>query len=470
MAIRRIHALFVAVVLGASPAWALVGVQEAKLVPDDGMSGELFGSDVALDGDMALIGARSDNPSSTYVYTRSNGVWSQTDLLVPDDEPTFFGFALALEGDTAIIGAPQDDHNGPLSGSAYVYERTNGVWSQVDKLWPADNTTQHRFGASVAMDGDLAVIGSWNPFSPQSPDAITGAFYVYNRINGVWTETLKINPSDGTPGDRFSTGLAVDQDTVVAGSPEHFNDGIHTGSAYVYVATNGGWSLQAEIQASDAEEFDHFGEAVDVRGDTIAVGAFASDDHGTLSGSAYVFTRSGGQWTEEQILVPADGVEQARFGMRIALESDTCHVGALGDASSFSGSVYVYTREAGQWTLQTKLRADDGSENESFGSSLDTDGETILVGNAGDYDNGPLSGSAYVFFLTDDDVPVCGNGDLEPFEECDDGNNEDGDGCAADCTLEEPVPAVSYRGVFALALLIVTISTAALLWRRRSAA
>ncbi len=143
---------------------------------------------------------------------------------------------------------------------------------------------------------------------------------------------------------------------------------------------------------------------------------------------------------------------------------------------------------------------DDGSPSDVFGWSVALDGDTVVIGARKDADNGVNSGSAYVFRLLpcgdgildpDEECDdgnniscdgcsaicehemgfVCGDGGLNTDcgEECDDGNNEDGDGCSADCTLEEPVPAVSHQGMIAL-LLLLTITTAILLWRRRSAA
>ena len=180
----------------------------------------------------------------------------------------------------------------------------------------------------------------------------------------------------------------------------------------IVLGTTSAWALTAEqeakLTASDATASDNFGLGVALSGDTAVVGAFLDDDNGESSGSAYVFIRIAGVWTEQAKLLPADGASGDFFGRSVAL-----------------------------------------------------DGNTAVIGAPHDDDNGGNSGSAYVFRL----LP-CGDGMLDIDEECDDGNNEDGDGCAADCTLEEPVPAVSSQGAIVLVLLLLTI-TAVLLWRRR---
>ena len=102
------------------------------------------------------------NSGSAYVYVRSNGVWSEQQKLTASDGASsdYFGYSVSIDGDTAVIGAYSDDDNGSDSGSAYVYVRSNGVWSEQQKLTASDGASSDYFGISVSIDGDTAVIGA----------------------------------------------------------------------------------------------------------------------------------------------------------------------------------------------------------------------------------------------------------------------------------------------------------------------
>ncbi|MCG7850787.1 MAG: PEF-CTERM sorting domain-containing protein, partial [ANME-2 cluster archaeon] len=123
----------------------------------------------------------------------------------------------------------------------------------------------------------------------------------------------------------------------------------------------------------------------------IVVGAYGDDDGGSCSGSAYVFTRSGTTWTEQQKLTASDPAVNDLFGNSVSVDGDTIVVGVLfdDDGGSLSGSAYVFTRSGTTWTEQQKLTASDATAGDHFGCSVSVDGDTIVVGSD--------SGSAYVF-------------------------------------------------------------------------
>ncbi len=171
----------------------------------------------------------------------------------------------------------------------------------------------------------------------------------------------------------------------------------------------------AKLLAGDGAISDIFGWSVSIDGDTALIGARFDDDNGSDSGSAYVFTLSGGVWAQQAKLLPADGAADDRFGFSVSLSADTALIGAPrdDDNGSGSGSAYVFTRSAGVWTQQAKLLPSDGVASDQFGWSVSIDGDTALVGAPNDDYNGlPEAGSAYVFDLADNDCPA----DLaEPF-------------------------------------------------------
>jgi len=152
------------------------------------------------------------------------------------------------------------------------------------------------------------------------------------------------------------------------------------------------WSERQILVAPDAAEDDRFG-GVSVNGDTVLAGATGDDDAGTDSGSVYVFVRGFGGWTLQQKLVASDGAAGDRFGI-VSLSGDTALVTAIG--SGF-GSAYVFVRSATSWVEQAKFAASDGAAGDLFGSAISLSGDTALVGAYGDGGAAAYTGSAYVF-------------------------------------------------------------------------
>ena len=151
--------------------------------------------------------------------------------------------------------------------------------------------------------------------------------------------------------DRFGVSVAVDGDTAVIGAIVSImlTTVTHSGSAYVFTRTGSVWTEQAKLLASDGAGGDHFGESVAVDGDTAVIGAFTDDDNGSCSGSAYVFTRTGSVWTEQAKLLPADGAESGPLSAG-ACRARRRHGGhrrrTMMTTTVDSGSAYVFTRTA----------------------------------------------------------------------------------------------------------------------------
>ena len=399
---RLSHGLIGALLMAlVSPVWALTPTEVAKLTASDGAGGDQFGHVVAVDGDTALIGAPNDDDNgsssgSVYVFTRSGGVWTeQAKLTASDGAPSdIFGYSLALSGDTALIGAPVDDDNGIGSGSAYVFTRSGGVWTEQSKLTASDGAAQDTFAYSLALDGDTALIGAWG--DDQNDPASSGSAYVFIRSAGVWIEQAKLTASDrldGASSSMFGRSVALDGDTaLIAGGWDNW--------IYVFTRDAGVWTEQAKFTANDYVQA-FFGEPVALDGDTALIAAPLDDYSGwpvvVYGGSAYVFQRSAGAWTQQVILTASDAASDAQFGQSLALDGDTALIGAIYGSSS--GSAYVFTRSGEVWTQQAKLTGSDGAAFDYFGSSSALDGDTALIGAPGDDDNGSGSGSVYIFSL-----------------------------------------------------------------------
>ncbi len=192
---------------------------------------------------------------------------------------------------------------------------------------------------AVALSGDTLVASAPND-DDRATDA--GAAYVFVRSGDTWSQQEKITAADGATQDWFGLGLDVDGDTLAVSAGDDDDHGDYSGSAYVFTRSGGDWSLQQKLNASDAKPGDYFGWPVDVQGDRLLVGACLSDTNGAEFGGAYAFDRSGGSWIQTRRLVPPDGIGGAKYGAAVALAGDTAFVGAPddNDAGYYSGSVY----------------------------------------------------------------------------------------------------------------------------------
>ena len=434
--------------------------QQQKLVAGDKERGDWFGHSVAIDGNTAVVGAYREDPGnlgdagSVYVFTRDGTSWNQQQKLTAGDRERYdsFGYSVAIDGNTAVVGAYQEDPgNTSNAGSAYVFTRDNGTWSQQQKLTAGDRGAGDYFGYSVAIDGDTAVVGA-NREDPPDIHGTTvrdaGSAYVFTIdssavtgycggivrnacITGTLNDTVavatdssalyrwrcdgsssdrhsaiceipknvdaKLIASDREINDHFGYSVAIDGDTAVVGAyregPQ--NSGIsNAGSAYIYTKSGTSWSQQQKLVAGDRERDDWFGYSVAIDGNTAVVGAHQEDPGNTSNaGSVYVFTRDGTSWSQQQKLVAGDRERDDWFGYSVAIDGNTAVVGAyredpgnLGDA----GSVYVFTRDGTSWNQQQKLVAGDKERGDWFGHSVAIDGNTAVVGT-------PNASSVYVF-------------------------------------------------------------------------
>jgi hypothetical protein len=252
-----------------------------------------------------------------------------------------FGCAVALSGDTALITAPWNDDNGTDSGSAYVFIRTGTTWTQQAILLTSDGAAGDQFGYFASLDGNTALIGA------PADDSSRGSAYVFTRTGTTWTQQQKLLASDGAAGDNFGTFNTLSGDTAFIGAPFDDDNGTNSGSAYVFTRTGTTWTQQQKLLASDGakgDQFSYYGISLD--GDTAIIGANHDDDMGANSGSAYVFTRTGTTWTQQQKLLASDGAAGDDFGFNIALSGNTALIGADGNDNT-SGSAYVFTKTAG---------------------------------------------------------------------------------------------------------------------------
>jgi hypothetical protein len=323
-------------------------VEEAQLAASDGTASDRFGNSVALDGSTALVGAAlDDDVGSTHVFERDEVGWIEKARLVASDGAPGdgFGASAAMDGDTAVVGAPLDDGR----GSAYVFRDGGGGWIEEARLVASDRAPGDRFGDSVAVSGDAVVVGAWSD-RPRDSRFFTGSAYVFRYEGGGWVEDAKLTASDGSGGDAFGRSVALAGDIVVVGTPKGEDEGgVETGSVYVFRHDGRSWVEDAKLTASDRVMGGFFGISVAIDGDTIIVGADAAATGGKppqsdRPGSAYVFGYDGGAWVETLKLTAFDSAVGNRFGSAVAIAADAAVIGAPLDDSyaSNAGSAYVF--------------------------------------------------------------------------------------------------------------------------------
>ena len=147
-------------------------------------------------------------------------------------------------------------------------------------------------------------------------------------VSGVPAAEFKLTASDGETNDEFGDSVAIAGDYALVGAHYDIDDGKASGSAYIFTWNGISWNEQAKLTASDAAAFDGFGESVALAGEYALVGAVGDDDHGSMSGSAYIFKRDGSLWTQQAKLTASDAAADDRFGHSVALAGDYDLVGA----------------------------------------------------------------------------------------------------------------------------------------------
>lgn len=294
-----------------------------------------------------------------------------------------FGGAIGLSLDTIAIGARGDDGS---KGSAYVFRRGAGVWTQEAKLVPAAAVAGDQVGSSVGVSGNLAVVGAPDPFDPFGVASGPGTAYVYERTGSSWALDATLTAADGQSLDQFGHAAAIDVDRIAVGArgDEASGPGARfggRGAVYVYRPQGAGWTQEQKLVGADSVSGDRFGSAVAISGTALIAGAPGNGG----DGAAYVFRRSGTTWTQEAKLVASDGVLDDSFGDAVSISGDVAVVGAFEhDANGANaGAVYVFRRVAGVWSQQAKLTASDAAAGHNFGVSVSVAGEQVAVGAQG---------------------------------------------------------------------------------------
>ena len=273
--------------------------QEAKLAAPDAAHADLLGISVGISGNVAVAGAHGDDDNAqsagaAYVFTYDGSEWSDPIKLLASDgaEDDLFGFSVAIDGDVIIVGAPFKNGIDSWSGATYIFRFNpkTQIWDEEAKLVPSDTALLDIFGHSVSIYGDDVLIGS-TEFASKRP----GKAYIFHYDGKKWIETAKFTDQDGGINDLFGHKVDLADGVAIIGAPEHDAAGEDSGAAYIYKLhpETEQWNFHAKLTASDANEGEQFGFGVAVGQNTLAMGAIFDDDLGENSGSAYVFDLDG---------------------------------------------------------------------------------------------------------------------------------------------------------------------------------
>lgn len=309
-------------------------VETAVLVSPGPLDNERFGSDVAVDGDRILVGAYGSRlggeawSGAAYLFEKDALGWHHAFTFVPSDtqKSQLFGHDVALDGDRVAIGAEYDANPvGGGAGAVYVFDRVGGTWLETQKLTSLTAGPNARFGTSLDLEGERLLIGA--------PLAVTlggtyGSAFVFELQAGSWSEVavLVVNPAVSPGG--FGDALALDGDSVVVGAYSEDGVGWNSGAAYAFERDLGGWSLTQRLEAPVPEVGAHFGYRIALEGDVLAISAHRADLVGALNtGRVLRFERDASGWHALDSIHALPPVPELSFGASLALDAGTILVG-----------------------------------------------------------------------------------------------------------------------------------------------
>lgn len=316
------------------------GSEVRKLLPADLTERDAFGAAVAIEGDWIVVGAPVSGelgaaPGAVYVFDRATG--QEVRKLQASDafNGELFGSALALDGGRLLIGAYQNDDSGNDSGAVYVFDVATG--QELRKLLPTDGAPQDLFGFAVALDGATALVSA---LLEDEANNDAGAAYLFDVDSGA--QLHKLVPSDAGDSDRFGQSVALEGDLALVGATRHMQDFVSSGTAYLFDVPSG--AFQRELVPLDAAAGDDFGEAVALVDGWALVGAPGRNaSQGGGAGGAFLFDAASGEQLAEFLSDLA--LPFGTLGSAAAFAGDRLVVGDFFGNGSQNATGIVYALE-----------------------------------------------------------------------------------------------------------------------------
>jgi hypothetical protein len=378
-----------------------------KLLPSDGFGGGYFGDAVATSGDVLVVGASAGKVGTYtvgtgYVFERNQGGadnWGQIKKIqASDPKPSdLFGASVAVNGDTILVGAPHKDSGTNRSlGAVYVFQRlyVPRLWSQVAKVLPVDQTGVSRFGWSVAVSGDVGLVGSLSRVGDHVEQGTVYLLYRHAHIPYSWEPTQRITLAEGADGDQFGWAVAMSDGVAAVGARYQDTDSVsNEGAVHLFTYSAKGISDSPLVTLTppgvvgwdDAPTtWKGMGTSIALSGDQVLV-SVPADDVGTNygQGSVRLFScdrDSENRWAQSGLLLQHPAEPYQQFGSGLAATETIAVVGAPG-ADESTGAAWIFERPpGGAWIETAKLTASDGTNNDQFGVAVAVSGQVVAVG------------------------------------------------------------------------------------------
>lgn len=401
-------------------------IPEAVLTAGDADEGDYFGESVAICGNTVLIGATGDDEGgedagAMYVFLKEQSGWIQESKILPDDLAAgdHFGAAIAVDGNLAVVGAYGKQNN---RGAAYVFVHDGEEWNRQAILMADDGMDNDYFGSVVSINNGFIIAGAYGK-NISGPN--TGAAYIFQQTGQSWIQVARLSADAGASGDYFGGSVAIHQNIALVGAPGTDQAGTDSGKAYVYQYDGNNWLLETEIVSSEAASGDYFGTAVSLNQDFLMIGATGVRTAGeAISGAVYAFYHNGKQWIQTQKITAGipenNGLEAAffkkpfslnrlmadmtpwylipfmdRFGGIIIMDDKIAAIRTMREYGASRIKIVRSTRpdpdqpdEIPDWEPVVVIASDDPEEGDGFGEGFDIENESLIVGSPGkDGDN-----------------------------------------------------------------------------------
>jgi hypothetical protein len=360
---------------------------------------DFAGAAVSLSGTTALVGVPNDDDVATLggsaVFFRFDGLqWSQEQkVLAPDGGYSeMFGSAVAVQGDVAVIGAPKHSYS-DNQGAVYVYRFDGVTWQLEEQLTASDATNQQHFGTSIELEGSCMVIGA------PSTGGSNSSAYVFEHDGNSWIEQQKIVASVAS--GHFARAMSLEGDVLIIGAAQGDGAAFRSGIAFVYRHDGSSWIEEEILQASDGAYLDFFGVAVALSDNRVLIGAHRKSDIAPDAGAVYEFQYDGNSWNETDQIYSS--TEREHYGRAVELRDDLALIGASNEGARLNTpSVYLYRHDGTEWVQRDRLIASDTRSVDRLGESLSLDGDLLLAGapQAEEVSGGYAVGAGYLFRVT----------------------------------------------------------------------
>lgn len=346
-------------------------------------SNSRFGKNVAIDDSLALIVSDRHINSSTgpgaFFFKKTNGVWAEEQVEAnPSNFPGFgvgqpyttSGSCIALEGTQAFIGSYNYSN-----GEVYIYTYNGTTWSLTQTI----TNTANYFGRALHVDGNIMVVTS-------SEDS-----YVYEFNGTAWVQQQVIT----NVGVGFGTNAFVDGNHIIISDPTDTTHFASSGAVYAYEYSGGVLSTPQKLTFLTNDSTSLFGTAVSVENNKMIVGS-PSDYYGNGSSKVFIYDFNGTIWQFSDTIKPAViGADDKYFGRALSLVDGKIIVGQNGFDIT-KGKSYIFEYNGSIW-VENNLTPPDIVTGDYHGRKISTDGKNIIIDAALDDDNGPNSGSVYIF-------------------------------------------------------------------------